>query len=77
MRVDNTRSERIARLTERRKADGWRRFNIWTPPDAPIERLRNLFPGKQGGLNWDAIMEAALKAAEQEREGHQGEPPKD
>jgi hypothetical protein len=69
---DYTRTERTARMNERRKAEGWRRFNIWAPPTAPVERLRRQFPGPQGGLNWDAIMEAALAHAEQ-RQGEQPE----
>jgi hypothetical protein len=63
--ADNTRCERAARLTEKRKAEGWQRFNVWAPPGTPVDRLRRQFPGPQGGLNWDAIMEAALAHAEQ------------
>lgn len=69
--ADHTRTARAARLTEKRKIEGWKRFNVWTPPTAPVERLRRQFPGPQGGLNWDAIMEAALAHAEQ----GQGEQP--
>ena len=62
---DYTRTERTARMNERRKAEGWKRFNAWIPPTTPIERLRQQFPGPQGGLDWVAIAQAALAHAEQ------------
>jgi hypothetical protein len=62
---DYTRTERAARLIEKRKAEGWKRWNVWTPPTVPVDRLRRAYPGPQGGLDWVAIAQAALAHAEQ------------
>lgn len=69
MRVDNTRNERAARMMEKRRAEGWQQFRIWTPPSTPVDRLKTAFPGKQGGINWEEVISAALAHSGQ----HQGE----
>lgn len=68
---DYTRSARAARLTEKRKAEGWQRFNVWTPPATPVDRMKRLFPGKQGGIDWEAVISAALAHADHKPEGGQ------
>lgn len=58
--TDYTRSERMARMTANRKAEGWARFSIWTPPDAPMDELRRRFPSGRGGVDWMGVIKAAL-----------------
>lgn len=65
--TDYTKSERMARMAEKRRAEGWGQFSIWTPPDAPIAELKRRFPTGRGGVDWMAVIAAALDKA-----GHQG-----
>lgn len=65
--TDYTASERAARMAEKRRAEGWGQFRIWTPPGTPMDELKRRFPSERGGVNWSAVIAAALDKA-----GHQG-----
>ena len=53
-------SERQKALKDSRKASGQRLSNVWLPA-VSLDQLREKFPGPRGGINWLAVVEAALK----------------
>ena len=55
----STGAERQARLTERRKAEGKRRVPAWLAAHEEAE-LKRLYPGPRGGIDWSAVIRAAL-----------------
>ena len=63
--TDYTASERAARLAEKRRIEGWGQFKVWTPPGTPIDQLRERFPGPAGGIDWPAVIKAALSEQDQ------------
>ncbi len=68
--TDYTTSERSARMAAKRRAEGWGEFRIWTPPDAPTDQLRRVFPSARGGVEWLAVIKAALAHADHKPEGN-------
>lgn len=53
-------SERQRDLKQRRKAEGIHRVMIWVSAD-DREALRQHFPGPRGGIDWQAVITAALR----------------
>lgn len=58
-------SERQKRLIARRQAAGMSRLSIWLT-DAEVDALRNRYPGPRGGVDWRAVVAAALRGAAHE-----------
>ncbi len=56
--------ERQLALIEKRKAEGLKRFCFWCAP-ADVEVLRGRYPGERGGVDWQAVIKAALTPAPQ------------
>jgi hypothetical protein len=56
---DYTQTERAARMKAKRQAEGWKMASVWTP-GANLEALREAFPGSRGGVDWEAVIKAAL-----------------
>lgn len=64
------RNERQARLVANKLARGEKRVTTWIPGDV-LDRLRETYPTDlHGAPDWKRIAEAALKLADQEREGN-------
>jgi hypothetical protein len=51
--------ERQQRLIRRRQTEGLRRTLFWAS-EADLEHLRDRFPGPRGGIDWTAVVRAAL-----------------
>jgi hypothetical protein len=58
----DTRYERNRRYELRLQAEGMRRIASWAPADA-VEALRQAYPGRRGGIDWNAVIMAALDKA--------------
>lgn len=52
-------AERQRAFRERRAAEGKRRAVLWITP-AQGDALRSRFPGPRGGIEWNAVITAAL-----------------
>lgn len=55
-------AERQARLAARRRADGSERACFWASA-RDLEALRRAYPGPRQGIDWTAVVGAALGAA--------------
>jgi len=53
-------AERQARYKQQRKAEGKRRAYVWIHRDKEAE-LKRLYPGERGGVDWDAVIDAAIR----------------
>lgn len=54
-----TTSERQSELKARRQIQGKREARIWATGD-DLERLRAKYPGPRGGIDWQAVIRAAI-----------------
>lgn len=52
-------AERQARLKQARNEKGQKQVYLWLGDSEAIE-LKNRFPGVRGGINWRAVIDAAL-----------------
>jgi hypothetical protein len=68
--ADNTRCERAARLRERRLAEGQKKLDLWAPGEE-VDALKAAYPGPYGGVNWRAVIAAALAHADHHPEAGQ------
>ncbi len=59
--------ERQKRLIAKRQSEGQERHALWAPREE-IEELRRRFPGPRNGVNWRAVITAALKVADRNPE---------
>ncbi|BBL77452.1 hypothetical protein MishRS11D_45500 (plasmid) [Methylomagnum ishizawai] len=65
--LKSTVLERQKRLITKRQAEGQERHALWAPREE-IEELRRQFPGSRNGVNWRAVIAAALKMSGQNPE---------
>ena len=56
----NDGAERQRKLTERRIAAGMVRAGVWLHRDA-LTALQARYPGPRGGVDWNAVLAAALQ----------------
>jgi hypothetical protein len=57
-------ADRRAKHEAQRRAEGYRRVPIWVHRDE-LDALRARYPGPRGGVDWQAVVRAAL------RQGHE------
>lgn len=57
--TDYNRSERNQRYESRLLAEGYRRIAGWVPGTA-VDELRRVYPTDRGGIDWMAVIKAAL-----------------
>jgi hypothetical protein len=55
----DTTAERQRRLTEKRRAEGKQKYTVWAAPEI-VESLKAAFPGQRNGIDWQAVLTAAL-----------------
>ena len=53
-------SERQKELTDKRRAAGISKVSVWLS-DQDREELRKLYPGPRGGIDWAAVVRAAIQ----------------
>ena len=58
--MEKTGPARQAKLRQSKRDDGLRRLELWTD-DATIDALKERYPGPRGGIDWPALLEAALQ----------------
>lgn len=62
-------AERQAKHEAKRKADGYQRIPIWVSHDE-LTALRTRYPGPRGGVDWRAVVAAALDNEQQRASNH-------
>ena len=56
-------ADRRAKHEAKRKAEGYQRVPIWVSHDE-MTTLRNRYPGPRGGVDWGAVVAAALRGSD-------------
>lgn len=51
---------RQAKFEARKRAEGYQRIPIWVHRDE-LPELKAKYPGPRGGVDWQAVLDAALK----------------
>jgi hypothetical protein len=54
-------AERQTRYEEKRRGEGFQRVPIWVHENELVA-LRQRYPGPRGGVDWSAVVQAALSA---------------
>ncbi len=61
-----TAAERQKRLHEKRLAEGTRPYKVWVS-DQDSSALQRAFPGPRAGIDWQAVIDSALRKPKQVR----------
>lgn len=66
--TDYNRSERNQRYESNLQAKGYCRIAGWVP-GATVDAIRRAYPTTRGGIDWEAVIKAALEKANPTGEG--------